>query len=271
LEIKVNNKQVHTDRTTLDALRDDYAPPKDCVTILNGFALAQDSPLKPHDEVFFIGKRTLPPRATLEAMMCARHTPQVHQKVKQGKVAVVGLGGLGSHVAIMLARTGIGQLHLIDFDTVDASNLNRQAYKIKDLGHYKVTSLAAELREINPFITIKTDIVRVVEENIGTLFAGDDIICEAVDNPQTKALLINGITEVYPEKYIVGASGMAGYGDSNRIITRRITDRFYLCGDGDSAAKPGRGLMAPRVNICAGHEANLILELLITSPVLQKK
>lgn len=263
MEIKINNKLVFTDCTTLGTLRSDYAPPKDCITILNGFALAQDSPLTPHDEVFFIDKHTLPPQEALEAMMCARHTPHVHQKVKQGRVAIAGLGGLGSHVAIMLARTGVGQLHLIDFDTVDASNLNRQAYKIKDLGHYKATSLAAELKEINPFITVKTDIVRVSQENIGTLFADDYIVCESFDNPQAKALLINGITEQYPEKYIIGASGMAGYGDSNRIITRRITDRFYLCGDGDSAAKPGRGLMAPRVNICAGHEANLILELLI--------
>ena len=76
-------------------------------------------------------------------------------------------------------------------------------------------------------------------------------------------MLVNGILGLFTEKIIVSASGMAGYGDSNSICTKKITDRFYLCGDEISDSSLGQGLMAPRVSICAGHEANLITRLII--------
>ena len=60
-------------------------------------------------------------------MMAARHTPFVHERVKSAKVGIAGLGGLGSNIAVMLARTGIGELVLADFDLVEPSNLNRPA------------------------------------------------------------------------------------------------------------------------------------------------
>ena len=233
------------------------------VTIVNGYATTDDLPLQEGDEIFFIPKDSLPPKAALEAMMCARHTPHVHEKVKKGHVAIAGLGGLGSNVAIYLARIGVGTLHLIDFDTVDASNLNRQMYRVCDLGKLKTEALTSEIRDINPFITIQTDTVRVTEQNSVALFANDDIICEAFDNPDAKTMLTHTILEQCPDKYLVAASGMAGYGNSNAIVTKKITDHFYICGDRTSSAQPGRGLMAPRVAICAAHEANAILELMV--------
>ena len=86
---------------------------------------------------------------------------------------------------------------------------------------------------------------------------------QAFDNPEAKAMLVNGILEHFPEKKLVSATGMAGYGSSNTIITKRIMKNFYLCGDGVTAPTYGHGLMAPRVAICAAHEANMITRLIL--------
>ena len=168
-------------------------------------------------------------------------------------------------MASALARIGVGHLHLIDFDRVDLTNLNRQQYFMRHVGRYKTDALREQLLEINPYLDIRTDCVCICEENIKELFAEDDIICEAFDVPENKAMLVNGVLEQFSDKIIVSASGMAGYGDSNTIRTRKVAGRFYLCGDETSDSGTGMGLMAPRVSICAGHEANLIAQLLIDS------
>lgn len=196
-----------------------------------------------------------------------RHTSYVQQKLAEAKVAVAGLGGLGSNVAFALARIGVGNLHLIDFDRVDITNLNRQQYFLRHIGMYKTDALKEELKEINPYLHITSDCVKVTKDNLENLFAGEDIICEAFDNPEAKAMLVNGILETYPEKFMVAASGMAGFGASNAIHTRRIAKRFYLCGDEVTQPSYGKGLMAPRVAVCAAHEANLITEYIITGMV----
>lgn len=192
-----------------------------------------------------------------------RHSPETQAKLSDGRVAVAGLGGLGSNVAFALARIGVGHLHLIDFDVVDLTNLNRQQYFIEHVGLPKTDALKSELFRINPYLDIRTDCVRVTASNLLELFRKDDIICEAFDVPEAKAMLINGILEHYPEKKLISASGMAGYESSNLIHTRKVTRGFYLCGDEVTEAEYGRGLMAPRVAICAAHEANMITRLLL--------
>ena len=76
-------------------------------------------------------------------------------------------------------------------------------------------------------------------------------------------MLVNGILEHFPEKILIAASGMAGFGRSGEIRTRRISKKFYLCGDWASESGPGYGLMAPRVALCAAHQANLAAELIL--------
>jgi len=192
-----------------------------------------------------------------------RYTQKVVNKVKNAHVAVAGLGGLGSNIAIALARTGVGHLHLLDFDIVELSNLNRQQYKINHLGMLKTEALKSELEMINPYINIQIDTVKVTENNILQLFKNDEIICEAFDSPDAKAMLINNLVEKFPHKKIVSASGMAGFESSNTIKTRKITKNLYLCGDYETEVIEGRGLMAPRVAICAGHQANMVLRLIL--------
>ena len=132
------------------------------------------------------------------AALNERHSPEIQAVLSAGNVAIAGLGGLGSNVAYSLTRIGVGHLHLIDFDVVDVTNLNRQQYFMEHVGMYKTEALKSLLMKINPYIEIKTDCVRVTEENIKELFCDNDIVCEAFDNPDAKALLVNGIMEYFP-------------------------------------------------------------------------
>ncbi|WP_294786713.1 sulfur carrier protein ThiS adenylyltransferase ThiF [uncultured Eubacterium sp.] len=192
-----------------------------------------------------------------------RHSPETQAMLSAGSVAIAGLGGLGSNVACALARIGVGHLHLIDFDVVDISNLNRQQYFIEHLGMKKTDAMQSLLKKINPYLDIRTDCVRVTKDNLTELFTDDSIICEAFDDPLAKAMLVNGILQLFPEKKLVSASGMAGFGSSNTILTKHPMKNFYLCGDDVSEPTYGNGLMAPRVAICAAHEANMITRLIL--------
>ena len=125
------------------------------------------------------------------------------------------------------------------FDRVDLTNLNRQQYFIRHLGLYKTDALRQELLDINPYLDVRTDSVKVTAENLQELFAEDEIICEAFDVAEQKAMLVNGVLEAFPAKRLVAASGMAGFGDSNRIHTRKVTKNFYLCGDEETESAPG--------------------------------
>lgn len=177
-------------------------------------------------------------------------------------VAVCGLGGLGSNIAISLARAGIGKLILVDFDRVDITNLHRQQYKASQVGEYKTRALSVCLKEIAPYIELETHTVRITEDNTTRLLEDADIICEAFDNPECKAMLVNIVLETMPDKYIVAASGMAGMGSANSIKTRKITKYFYLCGDEVSETSEEVSLVASRVMICAAHQAHTVLRIL---------
>lgn len=233
------------------------------VVILNGFQTSDDKELKENDEIHIIEKGVFPPENQLEAMMSARHTPKIFNILKNSSVAVAGLGGLGSNIAVSLARIGVGELFLVDFDIVEPSNLNRQCYYVRHIGMPKTDALTEQLKEINPFINVRSKNIRVNKYNAKELFEGFDVICEAFDNPEAKAELLTSVKSGIPDAKIVCASGMAGYGSSNDIRTEKRMNGVYVCGDFETGAEYGTGLMAPRVQICAGHQANMILRLLI--------
>ena len=202
---------------------------------------------------------------TKEEWKCAleeRHGKELHRAFSSAAVAVCGLGGLGSNIAIALARAGVGRLILIDFDRVDITNLHRQQYKADQIGVYKTEALAENLREIAPYISLEIHTERITKENAVTLLSDADIICEAFDDAECKAMLANTVLTKMSDKYLVAASGMAGLYDANRIRTRKITSRFYLCGDEESDAADGIGLVSSRVMLCAAHEAHAVLRIL---------
>ncbi|MDE6798552.1 MAG: sulfur carrier protein ThiS adenylyltransferase ThiF, partial [Ruminococcus sp.] len=149
-----------------------------------------------------------------------------------------------------------------DFDKVDVSNLNRQQYSAEQVGMYKTVAMSENLKAINPYCRIIPETVRLDENNIPEILGDDDIICEAFDKPEAKAVLVNTVLEKFPEKYIVSGSGMAGLNSANTITTRQVMKKFYLCGDGISDIADGMGLFLSRVMVCAGHQANMILRII---------
>lgn len=261
MNIKVNGKLVQTNHTNISSLKLQY--PNHDVVIYNGFQTSQNHALHENDEVTFIKKGVFPTHTELESMLSSRHTPGVYKKIKQAKVAIAGLGGLGSNIAISLARTGVGKLLLIDFDTVEPSNLNRQHYSMTHLGMYKTDALKSQITNINPYVQVLTHTVYLDETNAVTLFKGYPIICEAFDDPTAKSMLADTVLTQLPHAKLISASGMAGYESSNTIKTTKVFENLYICGDGTSEAEPGNGLMSPRVQICAGHQANMVLRLIL--------
>ena len=183
-------------------------------------------------------------------------------RLQAATVAVCGLGGLGSNIALALARAGVGRLLLLDFDRVDLSNLHRQQYKAAQIGQYKTAALAQNLQEIAPYLQTDLRTVRVTADNLAYLLAPADIVCEAFDEPEAKAMLVEGVLTQMPEKYLLAASGMAGLGTGNMIRSRRVSPHFYLCGDEVSDVADCGALFAPRVMLCAAHQALLAVRII---------
>lgn len=204
----------------------------------------------------------LPAKEEMQRALEERHGKELQKKFSSGKVAICGLGGLGSNIAISLARAGVGKLILIDFDRVDVSNLHRQQYAAFQVGLSKTEALATILGKVAPYIEVVTHTLKVTEDNMKELLQEADIICEAFDQAEEKAMLVNGMLEKMPEKYLVAASGMAGLAPANSIQTRRMTKHFYLCGDGASDVEDGMGLVSSRVMVCAAHQAHMVLRIL---------
>ena len=258
------NEQSHSVREGLSVgkLRDRVKPDAD-VLVVNGFPGTADTHLREGDQVVLIRRGEIPKAEELEALMVARHTPGVHARMKGSTVGVAGLGGLGSNVAIALARMGISKLILADFDVVEPSNLNRQQYGIEHIGMAKTDAMAKILANLNPYLQIITHKVILDRNNIPQLFQTANIVVECFDGAEAKAMLIQTVAEFLPKTYVIGASGLAGYGDSNSIQTMKLGEKIFMIGDLVTAAEPGRGLMAPRVGIAAHHQANLVVSLLM--------
>ena len=206
--------------------------------------------------------KLIPTKEEWYAALSERHGEKIQKNFESATVAVCGLGGLGSNIAFALARAGIGKLILIDFDSVDITNIHRQQYKANQIGMSKTEALKENLSEIAPYATIETYSVRITEINAEEILGKADVICEAFDNAECKAMLVNLVLEKMPEKYLVAASGMAGFGSANTIQTRRISKRFYLCGDGASDVQSEGSLVATRVMLCAAHQAHTVLRIL---------
>ena len=199
----------------------------------------------------------LPSREQILEALVKKQGSSAVKKLQRATIAVCGLGGLGSNIAISLARAGVGKLILIDFDKVDITNLHRQQYKMNQVG------ILENLKEIAPYVQYEVHQERVTAENVVSLLEGADIVCEAFDKADAKAMLVDTVLEQLPQKYLVAASGMASYDSGNSIKTRKITDRFYLCGDGQNDVDEVVGLVAPRVMLCAAHQALTAIRLVL--------
>lgn len=199
----------------------------------------------------------------LDKAFDSRFPEGMRDKLKNAKVAVAGLGGLGSNIAIALARSGVGHLFLVDFDVVDTTNLNRQAYGISHIGKPKTTAITEILSDINPYLDIQTCLIKVTEENAAELFGDYPIVCEAFDRADQKAMIVGTLLEKTTNTVIVSGNGMAGAGPCNDIKTVHKMKRLYVCGDEKTDIADGVGLMAPRVMVAAGHQAGQVIRLIL--------
>ncbi len=263
LNIRLNEQPFKTEEgATLFALREAVKPGAD-ILILNGAAMADNAPLSEGDVVCLIKRGEAPSEKELEALMAARHTPGVHEKVKAATVGIAGLGGLGSVIAVALARVGVGRLILADFDVVEPSNLNRQQYFVDQLGLLKTDALVSNLRKINPYVETQAHPVRLTPDNIFPMFGNVDVMIEAFDRADQKAMLMQSFAAVRPDVPLVAASGLAGFGPEETIGIKKMGRNIYVVGDLETGARPGCGLMAPRVGIAASMQANLALRLIV--------
>lgn len=232
------------------------------IFVRNGYGIDSKSQLCDGDSIVAVKKGQMPNEDNLKQMLFARNGQVFLEKLEKACVCICGLGGLGSNIAAMLARAGVGKLILVDFDIVDPTNLNRQNYFVQDIGLKKTFATQRLLKQINPFINIITYDMYLNSENCVEIANNADIVVEAFDNPICKAELVNTILES-TEKIVVAASGMAGIGSGNTIKTSKVLNRLYLCGDSETEAKEGVSLVSPRVNICAGHQANTVIRILL--------
>ncbi len=192
----------------------------------------------------------------------SRHEPKVLARLRQATVGIAGAGGLGSNAAIMLARAGVGRLIIADFDKIEPSNLNRQQYTVHQVGLRKVKALRANLEQMTPYTEVVIHAGKVTARNLEKIFGGADLLIEAFDKAAEKAMLINGWLALHPDKPVIAASGLAGYGGNSKLKTRKLGN-LYICGDGSSECAPRVSPMAPRVALVAAMQANLAVELLM--------
>lgn len=272
MQIKVNEKNhVFEYNTSAGVVRDRIKIDADLL-IINGFPAAEETILSDGDQMILIRRGEVPDADELDALLTARHTPGVHEVIKGSTIGIAGVGGLGSAIAIALARTGIGHLIIADFDIVEPSNLNRQQFFIDQIGLPKVYALRDTLTRINPNVRVTACHLRLNPANINEILGHAQVLVEAFDLAEQKVMLIETFAARFPDRPIVTGSGMAGYGPANTVQTQQVANNLYLCGDGSTAAAPGTGLMAPRVGVAAHHQANAVLRLLLGhDPVSEKE
>lgn len=185
------------------------------------------------------------------------------ERLAKARIGIAGAGGLGSNIAMMLARSGVGHLVIADFDTVDESNLNRQHYAREHVGASKVDALSQQIHAVDPRVEMQAFRLRVTPQNARELFGGCDIVCEAFDDAQAKAMLVEQLLSLTPGPIVVSGNGMAGIGPASEIVTRRLGSRLYVCGDGESDVDAGEVLYAPRVMLCAAQQALVAVRIVL--------
>ena len=197
-----------------------------------------------------------------EKLYFAKRDLLVLSILKESTVGIAGAGGLGSNAAMLLARAGVGKLIIADFDVVEPSDLNRQFYFLDQIGLPKVVALEQNLKKLNPYSIYEMHNVRITPDNVREIFSRADLLIEAFDRAEEKQMLIEQWLAHFPQKPIIVASGLAGYGGNNKLRQRKLGN-LYICGDQASECDECTAPMAPRVTVVAAMQANLAIELLV--------
>ena len=181
--------------------------------------------------------------------------------LESARIGIAGAGGLGSNCAMHLVRAGVRHLTVADFDVVNESNLNRQFFFRDQLGQKKVKALKANLLRIDPEADIRAVDVKLDADSARELFADCDIVVEAFDVADAKAMLAAALLP--RGKRLVTASGLAGWGRSNAMRVRKMGSRLVAVGDGETAVGENAAPASPRVGIAAAMQANSVVAMLL--------
>lgn len=174
--------------------------------------------------------------------------PGLRDKLRGLRAGVAGCGGIGSNVALLLARAGLGSLVLVDFDRVEEKNLNRQCYFKGHVGMPKVEALRQQIMDIGPSIRVKAVEKRIDAGSAVSLFRNCHILIEALDSATSKEMLLTAWLTSVPDTPVVACSGLAGMGDHGLIrVDRR--KRLSVVGDGESPLD--LGTLSARVSLVA--------------------
>ena len=205
--------------------------------------------------------------SALEQGLRSHLTPEQLSRLAAVRVGFAGIGGLGSNCAMMLARSGLKQLLLVDEDVVDASNLNRQHYFPRHLGQSKVLALSEQVRELGD-LHIDARPLRLDARNLPAILALAPIWVEALDELATKRLFVEEALRA--GVFCVSASGLAGWGGPpmrRHVLTDKDgSPRLILVGDFTSAVSELLPPLAPRVMQAAAMQADAVLEYILDSP-----
>jgi len=189
--------------------------------------------------------------------------PELRARLADSRVSILGCGGLGSNVAVMLVRSGVRRLRLVDFDTVAEDNLNRQHFFRDQIGALKTEALAETLMRIAPDAQLRLVSECMTADNLVSIVGDCDVVVEAVDTAATKAMIVDVCTRSLPDIPLVTASGLAGYDSANRIVTEQLAENLFVVGDLESDIRDGHSLLATRVMVASAHEAHAVIRLLL--------
>jgi len=195
-----------------------------------------------------------------ESAIFDKNVPGVTEILQRSVIGIAGCGGLGSNAAVSLTRAGVGKIILADYDSVEISNLNRQAYTRSDIGKPKTEALSSHLRDINRKIELVMNQIELTPENVLDIFSTVDLLIEAFDRAESKKWLIEKWCSGPGHRPIIIGSGIAGIGGTDELAVHS-SGSIHVCGDERSDS--GEGLCASRVSIVANMQANIAIELLV--------
>lgn len=186
--------------------------------------------------------------------------PGVRRILSGCSAGIAGAGGIGSNVAMLLARAGLGRITVVDHDEVALPNLNRQAYFLDQCGRLKVDALAENVSRIGAG-TVFTGIgIRLLPGGFCAPFEGCDVLIEALDLAETKVLAIEEWTRGMPGVPVIAVSGIAGTGASGTI---RLDHHGSVSLVGDQTSDLSLGTLATRVSLAAAMVADQAVSILL--------
>ena len=188
---------------------------------------------------------------------------EIKKHLSRFTIGIAGAGGLGSNCAVALARSGIGRLVIADNDMVESGNLNRQFFFTAQTGMKKTEALKDNLYRVNPLTRVEAHYITLDKYNIPDIFRHCDIIVEAFDRSDMKVMLAESVIGEWPGRPLIMGSGLAGYGDSNSLHEKKLSETLIICGDEKTEVSDDLPPMAPRVGIVANMQANAVVELLM--------